>query len=115
MATQAPIPAPTDVVLRSDLGEGRPSSMTRSTIGDAPKRREDARFTTGHGAYLDDLPFADLAHAVVLRSVHAHAGIAGIDVAAARQAPGVRAVLTAADVAADGLQALRPHVEANVQ
>ncbi|MBX3501696.1 MAG: xanthine dehydrogenase family protein molybdopterin-binding subunit [Alphaproteobacteria bacterium] len=89
--------------------------MTRSIIGDQPRRREDARFVTGHGAYLDDLPFADLAHAVVLRSTHAHARIAGIDVAAARQAPGVRAVLTAAEVEADGLQALRPHVEANVQ
>lgn len=89
--------------------------MTRSTIGDAPRRREDARFTTGHGAYLDDLAFENLSHAVVLRSVHAHAGIGGIDVAAARNAPGVRAVLTAADVTADGLQPLRPHVEANVQ
>jgi len=88
--------------------------MTRSIIGDTPRRREDARFTTGHGAYLDDLPFANLAHAVVLRSVHAHAEIAGIDVAAARKAPGVRAVLTAAEIAADGLQPLRPHVEANV-
>ena len=88
--------------------------MTRSIIGDQPRRREDARFVTGHGAYLDDLPFANLAHAVVLRSPHAHAEIRGIDVAAARTAPGVRAVLTAADVAADGLQPLRPHVEANV-
>ena len=89
--------------------------MTRSIIGDAPKRREDARFTTGHGAYLDDLPFANLAHAIVLRSPHAHAGIASIDVAAARRAPGVLLVLTAAEVAADGLLPLRPHVEANVQ
>ena len=31
--------------------------MTRSTIGDSPRRREDARFITGGGAYLDDLPF----------------------------------------------------------
>ncbi len=89
--------------------------MTRSTIGDTPRRREDARFTTGHGAYLDDLRFDDLAHAIVLRSPHAHAAIRGIDAAAARAAPGVLAVLTAIEVAADGLHALRPHVEANVQ
>jgi aerobic carbon-monoxide dehydrogenase large subunit len=45
----------------------------RSGIGDQPKRREDQRFLTGHGAYLDDLNFDGLAHAVVLRSPHAHA------------------------------------------
>lgn len=88
--------------------------MTRSIIGDAPKRREDVRFVTGRGGYLDDLRFDNVAHAVVLRSVHAHAEIHGIDVAAARALPGVLAVLTAADVAADELQALRPHVENNV-
>lgn len=86
-----------------------------SVIGDAPKRREDARFVTGHGAYLDDLAFDGLAHAVVLRSPHAHARIAGIAVAAARAMPGVLAVLTAYDAAADGLQPMRPTAEANVQ
>ena len=47
----------------------------RSVIGDAPKRREDLRFITGRGKYLDDLAFEGLAHAVVLRSPHAHAVI----------------------------------------
>ncbi len=90
--------------------------MTRlSVIGDAPKRREDARFVTGHGGYLDDLAFDGLTHAVVLRSPHAHARIAGIDVATARAMPGVLAVLTADDAAADGLHPMRPTVEANVQ
>jgi carbon-monoxide dehydrogenase large subunit len=86
-----------------------------AVIGDAPRRREDARFVTGHGAYLDDLAFEGLVHAVVLRSPHAHARIAGIDVAAARAMPGVVAVLTADDAAADGLHPMRPTVEANVQ
>jgi len=86
---------------------------TRSKIGDAPKRREDLRFLTGRGRYLDDLAFEDLTHAVVLRSPHAHARIDGIDTAAARAAPGVLAVLTAADIAADGLSALRPGAETN--
>src|SRR4249920_3128038 len=84
-----------------------------SVIGDAPKRREDLRFITGNGQYLDDLPFENLAHAVVLRSPHAHARLGRIDAAAALAAPGVRAVLTAADAQADGLQPLRPTVEAN--
>jgi carbon-monoxide dehydrogenase large subunit len=87
----------------------------RSGIGDAPKRREDARFVTGSGVYLDDLAFEEVAHAVVLRSPHAHALIEGIDAEAARAAPGVLAVLTAADARSDGLLALRPYVEANVQ
>ena len=89
--------------------------MAVSTIGDSPRRREDLRFVTGRGAYLDDLRFDGFARAVALRSPHAHASIRSIDVAAAAQAPGVLAVLTAADAEADGLKPLRPYVEANVQ
>ena len=59
--------------------------------------------------------FPDVAHAVFVRSPHAHAGITSIDAAEARAAPGVLAVLTAEDVAADGLNDLPPTVEANVQ
>jgi carbon-monoxide dehydrogenase large subunit len=84
-------------------------------IGDSPRRREDARLLTGQGAYLDDLRFENLAHAVVLRSPHAHAWIHAVDTTAARRAPGVLAVLTAADAEADGLKPLRPYAEANVQ
>ena len=88
---------------------------TRSVIGDAPKRREDLRFITGRGQYLDDLAFEGLAHAVVLRSPHAHALLRGIDLKAAEAAPGVLAVLTAQEAKADGLQPLRPTAEANTQ
>ncbi len=87
----------------------------RSVIGDTPKRREDARFTTGQGQYLDDLTFPNLTHAIVLRSPHAHALINRIDTAPALASPGVLAVLTASDTNADGLQPMRPSVEANVQ
>jgi aerobic carbon-monoxide dehydrogenase large subunit len=88
---------------------------TRSVIGDAPKRREDLRFITGRGRYLDDLAFEGLAHAVVLRSPHAHALLRGIDLRAARAAPGVLAILTVQEAKADGLQPLRPSAEANTQ
>ena len=84
-------------------------------IGDAPKRREDRRFLTGQGRYLDDLAFEGLAHAIVLRSPHAHARIERIDAGAARRLPGVLAVLTAAEVRADGLKPLHPTAEANTQ
>jgi carbon-monoxide dehydrogenase large subunit len=50
----------------------------RTVIGDAPRRREDARFVTGRGAYLDDLAFDGVVHAVVLRSPHGHARIDGL-------------------------------------
>ena len=88
---------------------------TRSVIGDAPRRREDLRFLTGRGTYLDDVAFAGMAHAFVLRSPHAHAVILRIQTEKARTAPGVLAVLTAAEVRADSLQSLRPSAEANVQ
>jgi carbon-monoxide dehydrogenase large subunit len=89
------------------------AETTTSKIGDAPKRREDLRFITGHGRYLDDIAFDGLTHAILLRSPHAHARIGGIDTEAARVAPGVLAVLIAADAAADGLAALRPGAETN--
>src|SRR5271166_4669039 len=90
-------------------------AMIRSVIGDRPKRREDLRFITGRGSYLDDLALDGLTHAVVLRSPHAHAVVRGVDARAARAAPGVIAVLTAEEVRADGLQPLRPSAEANAQ
>ena len=94
---------------------GGSAVTTRSVIGDAPKRREDLRFITGRGSYLDDLAFAGMAHAVVLRSPHAHALIERIDTQAARAAPGVLAVLTAEDARPDKINRLRPSAEANVQ
>jgi aerobic carbon-monoxide dehydrogenase large subunit len=93
--------------------EGGRMTAARHKIGDAPKRREDIRFLTGSGRYLDDIAFDGLAHAVVLRSPHAHARIAGIDTGTALGAPGVLAVLTAVEIAADGLSALRPGAETN--
>ncbi len=87
----------------------------RFGLGVSPRRREDARFLIGQGAYLDDLVFPNVAHAVFVRSPHAHAAIVSVDTAEARSAPGVLTVLTAEDVTADGLNDLPPTVEANPQ
>src|SRR5262245_3734875 len=87
--------------------------MAHSGIGDAPKRREDQRFLTGQGRYLDDLVFERIAHAIVLRSPHAHARVGRIDTTAALALPGVLAILTAADAQADRLLPLYPAVDAN--
>src|SRR3954447_21088808 len=88
-------------------------AVSISGIGAAPKRREDLRFLTGQGRYLDDLAFDNVAHAVVLRSPHAHASIDRIDADAARALPGVLAVLTASEAREDGLSPLLPSAETN--
>jgi carbon-monoxide dehydrogenase large subunit len=77
--------------------------MKQFGIGQPVRRVEDQRFITGHGRYVDDLNRPHQAHAVMLRSPHAHARIAAIDASAALAFPGVLAVLTGADLAADGI------------
>jgi carbon-monoxide dehydrogenase large subunit len=67
-------------------------------IGQSVKRKEDARFLTGSGQYTDDVALPNQTHAYFLRSPHAHAKIRGIDTAKAKQAPGVVAVYTSADL-----------------
>src|SRR5262249_29438955 len=77
--------------------------MQKFGIGQPVARFEDPRLLRGEGRYLCDVDLPDQAYAVVLRSPHSHAQIKGIDAAAARAAPGVLAVYTGADYAADGL------------
>src|SRR5262245_18427358 len=69
-----------------------------SRIGAPRKRKEDPRFLTAASRFTDDIAPAGHLHAVVVRSPHAHARIRAVDGAGARSAPGVRLVLTAADV-----------------
>ncbi len=66
------------------------------------KRVEDDRLLTGTGGFTDNLARPNQVHVVLVRSPHAHAKIVNIDTAAARQAPGVVAVYTWADMAAEG-------------
>src|SRR5579871_978021 len=80
--------------------EARKSASTgRVHIGDHVLRREDVRFTTGRGRYIDDIVLdRPAAHAVFLRSPHPHARIHAIDAAAARAMRGVLAVLLPDDI-----------------
>jgi aerobic carbon-monoxide dehydrogenase large subunit len=71
-------------------------------VGQPVRRVEDERFLTGRGRYVDDLDLPGAAHAVFLRSTHAHAAIRNIDSKAAGQMPGVLAVLTGKEWIADG-------------
>jgi 2-furoyl-CoA dehydrogenase large subunit len=68
-------------------------------LGKSIARVEDAALLTGRGRYVDDLALRrGTLHAAILRAPHAHAMIRSIDTGAARRAPGVVAVLTAAEV-----------------
>ena len=80
--------------------------MGATGIGAPVRRKEDHRFITGRAHYTDDITRPGQAYAFVLRSPHAHAKIKGIDTAAARAMPGVLAVLTGADLAADKIGSL---------
>jgi aerobic carbon-monoxide dehydrogenase large subunit len=77
--------------------------MGTNAFGQPMRRREDQRLLTGHGSFTADLVRPGMAHAVMIRSPHAHADILAIDTEAAAAMPGVLAVLTGADYAADGL------------
>ena len=82
----------------ADVAEPRPD--TRPLIGASLSRPNAVRLAEGRGTYTDDIVLPNMAHLVFLRSPHAHARIASIDVAPAQSAPGVIAVFTGADLAA---------------
>ena len=84
----------------------------RFGIGQPVTRKEDARFLTGRGRYVADIDLVRQAHTVFVFSPHAHAQIRAVDKSAAEQMPGVYAVLTGEDWAADGLGTLDPEVMA---
>ena len=82
--------------------------MNKFGIGQPVRRVEDQRFVTGRGRYVDDIALPRQAHGVVVLSPHPHARIRRVDVSRAQRADGVLAVLTGADVVADGLGGLPP-------
>ena len=77
--------------------------MIENGIGASVRRKEDQRFLIGKGNYTDDINVAGQTHAVFVRSPHAHAESKGIDCSDALAAPGIVAVLTGDDLAADGI------------
>jgi carbon-monoxide dehydrogenase large subunit len=77
-----------------------------SWIGKPLPRLEDARLLTGRGRFTDDIALPHQAYCAFVRSPHAHARMVSVDASDARAAPGVLAVLTGADAAADGLGSL---------
>jgi aerobic carbon-monoxide dehydrogenase large subunit len=81
---------------KSDMTEQPPVPY----VGQPLRRREDFRFVTGKGRYVDDVKLPGMLHMAILRSPHAHAIIKHIDVSEAMRAPGVRLALSGADLLA---------------
>jgi len=77
-----------------------------ASIGSPVLRREDYRFLTGQGTYTDDINRPGQTYAYILRSPHANARINRLDPSAAASAPGVVAVFTGKDMAADEIGGL---------
>ena len=80
--------------------------MTKFGLAQPVRRVEDPRLLKGSGSYTDDITLPGTAYGVVLRSPHAAATITAIDTAVARALPGVLAVYTGTDLAADGIGGL---------
>ena len=80
-----------------------PITVEKYAMGQSVHRLEDPHLLQGLGRYSDDVNLPRQAYAVVVRSVHAHARLRGIEASAALKAPGALAVLTGDDLAADGL------------
>ncbi|RWN58422.1 xanthine dehydrogenase family protein molybdopterin-binding subunit [Mesorhizobium sp.] len=72
-------------------------------VGARVARKEDKRFITGAGRYVDDMVVPGMKHAAFVRSPHAHAEIKKIDVKKAQAMPGVIGVLTGKELKADGI------------
>tara|TARA_Y100001934_G_scaffold262244_1_gene336487 strand:+ start:514 stop:2877 length:2364 start_codon:yes stop_codon:yes gene_type:complete len=77
--------------------------MSENGIGASMRRKEDRRFLTGNGNYLDDINVGGQTYAYFVRSPHAHAKIKSIDTALAKSLDGVVDVLTGQQLADDGI------------
>ncbi len=70
-------------------------------IGASVVRKEDRRFITGKGRYVDDIKLQGMTYAHFVRSPHAHAKVKSIDTSAAMKMPGVVGVLTGKQIVDD--------------
>jgi carbon-monoxide dehydrogenase large subunit len=86
----------------------RGNAMAKFGIGQAVRRVEDQRFTTGAGAFVSDLTLPRQCYGVAVLSPHGHAIIKSVDVTAAKAAPGVLCVLTGADAVTDKISGIPP-------
>src|SRR2546428_862568 len=83
-------------------------------LGEAYKRKEDARFIRGQGNYVDDVQLPGMLYGDIVRSIYAHALIKNIDISEALKVPGVVAVITGKDLEAAGLAGM-PKLSADTE
>jgi len=81
-------------------------ATTKFGLAQPVRRVEDPRLLKGMGRYTDDIVLPGMLHGIVPRSPHAAAKILSIDTTAAKSAPGVHAIYTAADLTEAGLGTL---------
>src|ERR1700749_1538216 len=86
------------------IADDQPSGLTaldrpNSYIGRSVPRPNLARLTQGRGQYVSDVVLPRMVHVAFVRSPHAHAWIVTVETTQARQAPGVVAVVTGAELA----------------
>ncbi|MDV6268960.1 aerobic carbon-monoxide dehydrogenase large subunit [Rhodococcus globerulus] len=91
-----------------EVNDGKPCGHGRML------RKEDPRFIRGQGHYVDDVQLPGMLHLAILRAPVAHARLVSIDTTAAQEHPKVKAVVTGADLAAQGL-AWMPTLSSDVQ
>src|SRR5437764_12598496 len=96
-------PPAKEIVVSASVGP-----MPSSILGTRVVRVEDPDLIMGRGSFVDDVAAPGLTHLAFVRSPVAHARILGIDTAEAARQPGVLAVLTAADLAKDGIGPFHP-------
>ena len=85
-------------------------------VGQAMRRREDPRFITGRGIYVDDIARPGTLHMAVVRSPEAHARVVSIDTSAALERADIVGVFTGEDLDIDGplpMAWVPPGVEVN--
>ncbi len=87
--------------------EMKPATKGSSWVGAALPRLEDKRFLRGQGRYVDDIVLPDQLYAVFVRCPHGHARIKWLDLAKARNAPGVAAAYGGVDL--EGLRDVPPN------
>ena len=86
------------------------NSDGRQAIGQVypSRRREDGPLVRGSACFGDDVVLPQALHVVFVRSAQAHARILSIDADAARQQPGVVAVISAMDLGSHVMPAINP-------
>jgi len=82
--------------------------LAHEGIGAPLRRVEDPQLLRGHGRFVADITLPGELHCVLLRSPHAHARILRIDSVTAAGRPGIAAVFTGADMAADDVGPMAP-------